>query len=452
MKKYFIAFILFYLKFFAKIALLIHKPYTIGIAGSVGKSSTRNAIYAILKNEFKTLLVSQNSESGIPLGILGIEASGYDVFSWINMLLLAPFKIFNTKHYTHMIVEMGIDDPEPPKNMEYLLSIIKPDTAISLNIAGPHLAQFEKTLKDASSNIISNPEKRRDFVLDRMAYEDTKIITRSDCKVAIYNADDKFIPKYIAAKQNQKLLTFGRSAGNSISYYSYKISLNGTQFEFGSNNKIIKLSFKNLLLPKEYEETFAAAILCAQSLGLPNDKIKNNLEKNFVLPNGRASMFEGINNSVIIDSSYNAPKKAVLAFLGMVKLLKEQTKRKVVFLFGDMRELGEESEIEHDEVSSALKGVVDELYCVGDLTRDFVIPKVKNIAKAKHFKNSIDAGKFLKKNLPNNAIVLVKGSQNTIYLEEAIKFILNNKTDEKNLTRQNSYWKKIKSEYLGVKI
>lgn len=452
MKKYFITFILFYLKLFAKIALLIHKPYTIGIAGSVGKSSTRNAIYAIIKSEFRTLLVSQNSESGIPLGILGIKASGYDVVSWIKMLTIAPFKIFNTKTYSHLIVEMGIDDPEPPKNMEYLLSIIKPDIAISLNIAGPHLAQFEKTLSDAPSNTIADPEKRRNFVLDKMAYEDTKIITGSNCKVAIYNSDDKFIPKYIKSKQNQELLTFGKSAKNTVSYLSYQVSLNGTKFEFKTENKTIKLEFKNLLLPLEYEETFAAAILCAKAIGLSNDNIKHNIEKNFVLPKSRASMFEGINNSVIIDSSYNAPKKAVLAFLNMVKVLKKQTKRPVVFLFGDMRELGDESEIEHDEVSDSLKGVVDELYCVGELTRTFVIPKVKNTVKSKHFLNSYEAGKFLKDNLTNKSIVLVKGSQNTIYLEEAIKFILKNKADEKDLTRQNPYWKKVKSEYLGVKI
>ena len=368
------------------------------------------------------------------------------------MLTIAPFKIFNTKPYSHLIVEMGIDDPEPPKNMEYLLSIIKPDIAISLNIAGPHLAQFEKTLVKAPPEIVRNPEKRRDFVLDKMAYEDTKIISGSNCKIAIYNADDKFISKYIMPQTNQKVITFGKSAQNNVSYSSYEVSLNGTKFEFKTQNKIIKLEFKNLLLPQEYEETFAAAILCAQSLGLPNDKIKNNLEKNFVLPKGRASMFRGINNSVIIDSSYNAPKKAVLAFLGMAARLKKQTNRKVVFLFGDMRELGEESEIEHDEVSDVMLGIVDELYCVGELTSLFVIPKVKTKIKSKHFANSYRAGEFLKENLSQNSIVLVKGSQNTIFLEEAVKLILKNSSDEKNLTRQENYWRKIKSSYLGVKI
>lgn len=452
MKKYFITFILFYLKFFAKIALVIRKPYTIGIAGSVGKSSTRNVIYAVMKNEFKTLLVSQNSESGIPLGILGIEASGYDALSWIRMLCFAPFKIFNTKKYSHMIVEMGIDDPEPPKNMEYLLSIIKPNIAISLNIAGPHLAQFEKTLINASLDTLNNPEKRRNYILDKMAYEDTKIISKSNCEIAIYNADDKFIPKYIKQVNGNKVLTFGKSVKNSISYLSYGVSLDGTKFEFKTQNRTVKLELNNLLLPKAYEETFAAAILCAQSLGLPNNTIKKNIEKNFTLPKGRASMFKGLKNSVIIDSSYNAPKKAVLAFLDMVSELKKQTKRQVVFLFGDMRELGEESEIEHDEVTDRLRGVVDELYCVGEITGDFVIPKVKKTIKSKHFANSYEAGKFLKDNLPNNAIVLIKGSQNTIFLEEAIKFILKDRSDEKNLTRQEEYWKKIKSSYLGVKI
>jgi len=51
----------------------------------------------------------------------------------------------------------------------------------------------------------------------------------------------------------------------------------------------------------------------------------------------------------------------------------------------------------------------------------------------------------MRENLPKNAIVLVKGSQNTIFLEEAVKLILKNKSDEKLLCRQDDYWMKIKS-------
>ena len=71
------------------------------------------------------------------------------------------------------------------------------------------------------------------------------------------------------------------------------------------------------------------------------------------------------------------------------------------------------------------------------------------LKEVKHFNNSIEAGMYLKENLSENALVLVKGSQNTIFLEEAIKFLLLNKEDEKRLCRQGGMWEKKKK--LGVR-
>src|SRR5687767_3782416 len=160
MKKLLVTPVLLYLKFWAKIALIIHKPITIGIAGSVGKSSARNALYAVLKSQAKTRMVSGNSESGVPLGILGLNVSNYSIAEWIKLITIAPFKIFVLNPYKYLIVEMGIDDPYPPKNMGYLLSIVKPDIAISLNVAATHTMQFEKLLGQKPEN-----ESKLDFLL-----------------------------------------------------------------------------------------------------------------------------------------------------------------------------------------------------------------------------------------------------------------------------------------------
>ena len=76
-KKYLILFILSYLRFFTKKALKKNTPIIIGVAGSVGKSSFKNALYAILKDYDKTLALDGNSETGIPLSILGLDAKDY---------------------------------------------------------------------------------------------------------------------------------------------------------------------------------------------------------------------------------------------------------------------------------------------------------------------------------------------------------------------------------------
>jgi hypothetical protein len=56
----------------------------------------------------------------------------------------------------------------------------------------------------------------------------------------------------------------------------------------------------------------------------------------------------------------------------------------------------------------------------------------------------------MKEELPENAIILVKGSQNTIYLEEAIKFLLESQTDVKKLTRQSEFWLKTKQSFFSI--
>ena len=222
-------------------------------------------------------------------------------------------------------------------------------------------------------------------------------------------------------------------------------------------NRTLELSFPGVLLPPASRESFASVLLAAHALGLSYSQIKEALEKNFTIPKGRSSLFAGIKNSLIIDSSYNSSKSTVLSFLELLKNLKEKTGRPAVFLMGDMRELGNESKAEHEEVAGALIGVVDELYCVGPLTTEFVVPRVKEFVgkkgktrKVEAYKNAVQAALHIKEELPENAIVLVKGSQNTLYLEEAIKFLLENPLDAKQLTRQEDYWMKTKQDFFSV--
>jgi UDP-N-acetylmuramoyl-tripeptide--D-alanyl-D-alanine ligase len=247
------------------------------------------------------------------------------------------------------------------------------------------------------------------------------------------------------------LQAFGKGKLNALSYAAYKITLDGTLFSFiTTKSRItsrIDLHFPSLLLPVEYREVFGAAILAGLAAKLTLPQIKESLERNYEIPKGRAGIFKGVNNSVIIDSSYNASPAAVNAFLDMVSLIKKETKRPVVFLYGDMRELGNAAAEEHKKIAKRLHTGIQYLYLVGPMTREYVLPEVKAHSKAKEiewFPHSKEAGKYIKKNMPKNAIILVKGSQNTIYLEEAIKEFLENRGDSQNLCRQEEAWLKVK--------
>jgi UDP-N-acetylmuramoyl-tripeptide--D-alanyl-D-alanine ligase len=479
MKSILISFILFYLRFFAKRALKMHTPTVIGITGSVGKSSVRNAVYVILKEHFPTKIVKGNSETGLPLGILGLElhSLGFEtlfasLLDWLRIFLLAPFSIRNLVGTKYLVVEMGIDDPYPPKNMEYLLSIIKPHIAVFLNVTPVHTMQFEKLLSEDQKKSFTEEQKLH-FLLDKIAAEKAKIITQSGCSVAIINGDDKRVILACPESDPERAslarmtLTFGKEKNNTISYSKAATSVDGISFSYKTDKETIELKFPHFLFPKQYQQTFAATILVAKQTGLTNQQITDTITKHFHMPLGRSSMFDGINSSVIIDSSYNASRTAVEAFLDMVKELKTQTKREVVFVFGDMRELGNETASEHEKVAKKIIGIVDYLYCVGPLTQEYVLqvvdeyssnevrssslrqPADRTIKDLRWFANAKYAGEYLAAHMPEKSIVLVKGSQNTIFLEETIKYILKNKADQKNLCRQDDFWMHKKNAFFS---
>jgi len=451
-KKYLVKFILSYLRFFAKVALKKEQVIVVGIAGSVGKSSLKNALYAILKEQGKTIALKGNSETGIPLSIFGLTPDDYSPLSWLKIMLKVPFKTGNLKSVKYIVAEMGIDDPNPPKNMDYLLTIIKPDIAINLNVSATHTMQFEKAFKP-------NEKMTLKKLIDAIAFEDTKIVTKSNCTTGIYNADNEFITKYINVfrKTNPdiKLLTFGQDKSNSISLKHYTVGPRRTTFTFLLNeNKPyeLNLNLRGRVLPKAYSDTFAAAVLAARSLKIPLKEIQEGVEKNFSLPKGRSGYFEGIKDSIIIDSTYNASKESMLTFLDLLKDLKRKLKRPAVFVFGDMRELGVASQEEHEEVANHAKKIADYICCVGPQTKEFALPILKEgdrAGKVDWFKNSTQLGLHLKENIQPEAIILFKGSQNEIFLEEAVKFILKNPQDEKKLCRQTAFWKNVKSSYFN---
>ncbi|PIQ72148.1 hypothetical protein COY13_01765 [Candidatus Roizmanbacteria bacterium CG_4_10_14_0_2_um_filter_36_35] len=469
MKNIFVWGLLYYLRFFARLTLFLHKPKVIGITGSVGKSSTRNALHAMMKDYFKVKVIKEgNSETGIPLGVLGLNPGNYRLPDWLKAMFLAPFKLNSLKDIQYLIIEMGIDSPHPPKNMDYLLTIVKPDIAVVLNVYPVHTMQFDEIVDE---NLIG--EKRIKTILEKIVEEKMKIITKAEPKVSIYNVDDKNIRRYTSSEQNEsrssrqaRTLNFGESEEADIKFLNYQVNLKRTSFRYllKKENKEIEINIQNFVLPKRYLEVFAATIAVGKSIGLTNKKIVDGLSKNFTIPTGRGSIFEGINSSIIVDSSYNASKASVLTFLEMTKELSEKENRPFILLLGDMRELGQETKMEHEAVAKKIADLkVDQVYCVGPNTKKYVIPKIKKdpstrtssslgmTGGARWFRTAVEAGDYLRKTLPYRAIVLVKGSQNEIFLEEAVKKILKNKSDSKKLCRQNDFWvKKKRAFFQGV--
>ena len=427
--------VLGYLRTIARLALTQTHAIVIGVAGSVGKTSAREALYAIFRDVAPTHMVAGNSETGVPLGLVGLFPHDYSPLDWMRMLVFAPFRIGFLRKKRYIIVEMGIDDPYPPKNMGYLLSIVKPHVGIITEESAAHTMQFEKIL---DPKIILSDDERRDMLVAAITKEDAKMLKYAD--IGLINGDNRFLTHELP-----HALTFGKNG--DIKIINYEVDTKKTTFSYMLGDASISINFKGYAFPKELTYVFAPAILAAHKLNIPLDVIKTNLEKNFIPPKGRESVLEGINNSMIIDSSYNASRPSIISFLELIQKLKQETKRHTIVILADMLELGNEAQVEHEAVARAIGNTPDMLYLVGPLTKRFILPIVEKAKKkpkvVEWFPSIIELNDALT-HIPHHSLLLFKGSQGDLWLEESIKLLLKNKDDVARLCRQNAFWQKVK--------
>jgi UDP-N-acetylmuramyl pentapeptide synthase len=180
------------------------------------------------------------------------------------------------------------------------------------------------------------------------------------------------------------------------------------------------------------------------------------LELEYLLQAGRFSIFAWISKSIIFDSSYNSSPLSVRKIIDTVYNIQKEIfpKRKIWFLLWDMRELGDLTEKEHRLLAWYVSQTADRLFLVGENMINHLSDELQKVWYDKKliykFHKSTDAweviAKMLKDN-PDEILLICKWSQNTIFLEEWIKKLLNNSEDEKYLTRQSKWRIKTKNNF-----
>ena len=162
-------------------------------------------------------------------------------------------------------------------------------------------------------------------------------------------------------------------------------------------------------------------------------------------------LLRGVKGSQIIDDTYNASPEAVTAALDV--LYQADAPQKIAVL-GNMNEMGNYSRTAHQLVGSYCDSEkLDMVIVIGPEAEKYLMPAVKKKGiDVLAFQSPYEVGSYLQTHIQQNGMVLVKGSQNKVFLEEAIKLILHNPEDSLRLVRQSEQWLKLKQQMYIDKI
>ena len=130
--------------------------------------------------------------------------------------------------------------------------------------------------------------------------------------------------------------------------------------------------------------------------------------EDFVLPKGRGQIYSLSKGIVLIDDTYNANPESVKAAID--NLARHKTKGRRIFIFGDMKELGENEIDFHKEIANYCEGKIDGIICYGDLAKN-TFNNSKSISLRLHFDNKDALVAEVCSLLENDDIIMLKGSR-----------------------------------------
>lgn len=419
--------IIFIITWEAKLVLARHKPYIIGVTGNLGKTSTKDSIFAVLKEHVhvRRSEKSMNSEFGVPLTILGEKSGWNNPFKWFLIIVRGFFVAFSKEYPTHLVLEIGADRPGDIKTIG---SWVKPDIAIVTQFGQVpvHIEFFKDrdAVIEEKGELVAALKEGGLFIYNKDCHDSSRLLTKT--------------------KANTQALSFG--IHESADIFANNVRLYGDPLTGTEADIVLGDETAHLMLPEVAGKSpvYCAlpALLVAKHLGISLTEGVEALA-HASKPKGRMRLLQGMNHSVIIDDSYNASPKATEH--GLKTLASIDTSGRKIAVLGDMMELGLHTRDEHYKIGKAAAGACHLLFVVGirsRVTAEGALDEKMQDAAIFECDTAIDAGKELVKILQPHDVVYVKGSQ-SMRMERAIEMILaKNHNPRAVLVRQEEEWKK----------
>lgn len=337
----------------------------VGITGSVGKTTTKEFISSVLSQKGKTHKTegNKNSETGLPITILGIEPDD-----------------------KYCVAEMGMSGFG---EISVLTGIARPDYAVITNVGYSHIEMLgsrEGILK-AKMEIVEGLKKDGTLIL---------------------NGDDDMLIKRLDAFENT--LTFGIENKN-CDIVAENISIDENRTSFTVRSRFADSDFE-IVIPavgKHYIYDSLSAILIGLLEKIDIEKIKEGIAS-FSDQKGRSNIYQK-SGYTIIDDTYNAVPASIIEAVDNLKLLSKNNRRIVVL--GDMLELGTYSNLLHTQVGLHLTGI-DRIIIYGKFARYYGEGAVEAGVEGKNIyytSNVSSAAQYLKELAIPGDYILFKASR-----------------------------------------
>ncbi len=424
-----------------------HKPFVIWVCGSVGKTSCRMIVSQILQAGLKgkKIVTSEknfNGELWLSLSIFQIEKFEPTVWCLIQTYCKIRLKtFFGKKPYDVIFLEYGIDHPW---EMNFLLSIVKPEIWIFTSIDKVHSLQFGDPDVIAREEALLIKNTKEIAFINMSDQYGRQLMDKLDIDIFRYHTEETSDETDIHYVHNQLIKNHDH------------ISSKATLFI-----KKQKITVETNLIGKE-NLWYIWVWLCIKdilahrfSISLP--KSSDTVKITITLQPWRFTLFKGLRDSILIDSSYNAAPMSMRKVLDSVYAIKKECLKshKIIACLGDMRELGDFEEQEHRLLAWPVSQIADVVVAVGTNSVNHFSDELRKIWYPSEqifpYLSSVLAGEkikeIIKENSHQNYIVVFKWSQNTIFLEEAVKVNLADSEKRKKLPRQSKRWLSTKKKF-----
>lgn len=344
------------------------RPKIIAVTGSNGKTTTKDMLYGILHQSFRTYKTQGNFNNhiGVPLTILSMP-----------------------KDTEVLVLEMGMNHFG---ELTFLSQMAKPDIAIITNIGESHIEYLgsREGIAKAKLEIVNGLRKRGTLILDG----DEPLL--ADIQTYAF-----------------QIVRCGFSNGNNWRITDIVESVSGSSFSLNKQ----KETFNVPVLGRHNVKNAVLSFAAARILGMDMEKIRIGLEK-LSLTKLRFERVDGLNGSVLINDCYNASPTSMKASLETLKTLPGFKKR--IAVLGDMYELGKDEEALHKSVAAALGAPLTHVVTIGEKGAWIADGLRENVGvnlEVRSFPTKAEAQPYLESLLSEDAVMLFKASR-LLALEE----------------------------------